>query len=216
MPQLYYNKYRIPSTRLRHWNYANEGMYFITICTKNKENYFGEIVDSRVVDLVVDTRCIVGAQCIACLQPTKIGQIAYDEWLKTPLIRPDMNLQLGDFVVMPNHFHAIITIGPNEYNDTGMERRDVMHRVPTNDSNDNNHPHATGIKYKNQFSPQSKNLASIIRGYKSAVTTFARKNGIPFEWQPRYHDHIIRSHDEYRRISRYIIDNPAKWLNPQS
>jgi len=192
MPQLYYNKYRIPSTRLRHWNYANEGMYFITICTKNREHYFGEIDE-----------------------PTKIGRIAFDEWLKTPTIRPDMNLQLGEFVVMPNHFHAIITIGANEYNNTdtqqgtenGMDqdteqgRKGAMHRA------------STSVSATNQFSPQSKNLASIIRGYKSAVTTFARKNGILFEWQPRYHDHIIRSDGEYRRISRYILDNPAKWLN---
>ena len=200
MPQLYYNKYRNPSTRLRHWNYANEGMYFITICTKNKENYFGEIVG---------TQCIVGAQCVARLRPTKIGRIAIDEWLKTPIIRPDMNLQLGEFVVMPNHIHAIIIIGTNR-SECGSECRDAMHRVSTTDNND---PIATGIKYKNQFAPQSKNLASIVRGYKSAVTTFARKNGISFGWQPRYHDHIIRSHEEYQRISRYILDNPAKWLN---
>jgi len=63
----------------------------------------------------------------------------------------------------------------------------------------------------NQFAPQSKNLSSIIRGYKSAVTTYARKNGIEFDWQPRFHDHIIRSMDDYHRISNYIINNPNKW-----
>jgi putative transposase len=83
MSQLFYSKYRIPSARLPHWNYASEGMYFITICTKNKEHYFGEIKDARVVDMLVADR-----RCIAYLQPTKIGQIAFDEWLKTPIIRP--------------------------------------------------------------------------------------------------------------------------------
>ncbi|MBP8213669.1 MAG: hypothetical protein KAX53_07980, partial [Saprospiraceae bacterium] len=68
-------------------------------------------------------------------------------------------------------------------------------------------------KYKNHFAPQSKNLSSIIRGYKSAVTTFARKNNIEFEWQSRFHDHIIRSMDDYHRISKYILNNPSKWLN---
>ena len=182
MDNLFNNKYRIPSARLQSWNYANEGMYFITICTKNRINYFGEI----------------GANGLdgPTLQPTEIGKIAHSQWYKSVELRPDMNLELGEFVVMPNHIHGIIIIGANEYNtyDTdAMQRTDAMHCV------------------SNLFAPQSKNLASIIRGYKSAVTTYARKNGIEFDWQPRYHDHIIRSMDDYHRISNYIINNPAKW-----
>ena len=45
-PAKFRNKYRIPSTRLQTWDYSNDGGYFITICTKNREHYFGEIVDS--------------------------------------------------------------------------------------------------------------------------------------------------------------------------
>jgi putative transposase len=176
MSFLFNNKYRIPSTRLQNWNYANEAMYFVTICTKNKENYFGEIDDS-------------------ILQPTDIGKIAYTEWYKTLELRSDMKLESGEFQVMPNHIHGIIMIGANEFN----TRRDAMHCVSE--------------KYKNQFAPQSKNLSAIIRGYKSAVTTFARKNGIKFEWQPRFHEHIIRSMDEYQKMSNYIINNPAQWQN---
>jgi REP element-mobilizing transposase RayT len=147
-------------------------MYFITICTKNRQCYFGEI-----------------------------GKIAYDEWFKTPGLRPDMNLELGEFVIMPNHIHGIILIGKNEYN-----LRDAMHGVSTNTTN------TKQTKYQNQFAPQSKNIASIIRGYKSAVTTYARKKIIEFDWQARFHDHIIRSRDEYERISNYIANNPAKWM----
>jgi len=40
------------------------------------------------------------------------------------------------------------------------------------------------LQIKNQFAPQRKNLASIIRGFKSAVTTVARKKNIDFGWQP--------------------------------
>jgi REP element-mobilizing transposase RayT len=181
MPLLFNNKYRITSARLHNWNYANEAMYFVTICTENRENYFGEIVDLK-------------------LQPSEIGKIAHTEWYKTIELRPDMNIESGEFVVMPNHIHGIILIGENEYN----AGRDAMHCVSTHD----NEP-----AYKNKFAPQHKNLSSIIRGYKSAVTTFARKKGIPFEWQPRFHDHIIRSMDEYQRISNYILNNPAQWHN---
>ena len=186
MPQLFNNKYRIPSARLQNWNYANEAMYFITICTKNKENYFGEIVNTNN-----DTNAI--------LQPTEIGKIAQIEWYKSIEMRPDMNLEFGEFVVMPNHIHGIIMIGANKFN-TSLERRDAMHGVSTNAN-----------EFKNKFTPQSKNLSSIIRGFKSAVTTYARKNSIEFDWQTRFHDHIIRSNDAYQRISDYIINNPRKW-----
>jgi hypothetical protein len=63
----------------------------------------------------------------------------------------------------------------------------------------------------NKFGPQSKNLASVIRGFKSSVTMHAKKMNRPFQWQDRFHDHIIRNQDEYLRISQYIQNNPAKW-----
>ncbi|MCZ8217063.1 MAG: hypothetical protein O9262_12525, partial [Cyclobacteriaceae bacterium] len=78
--------------------------------------------------------------------------------------------------------------------------RYAMHRV------------STITKNKNKFGPQSKNLASILRGYKSAVTTYARKNNIEFDWQSLFYDHIIRSAEAYHRISNYIKSNPAKWV----
>jgi REP element-mobilizing transposase RayT len=108
-----------------------------------------------------------------------------------------MNIKMGEFVVMPNHVHGIIII-ENDYMDT--HRRDAMHGVPTNETTTTNH-----------FGPQSKNMASIIRGYKSAVTTYARKNSISFAWQRNYHDHIIRNDHEFQMIRDYILDNPANW-----
>ena len=125
-----------------------------------------------------------------------------------------MHVELGEFVVMPNHIHGIIIIGANDYNSqcTGrdaMPGRDAMHCVSTTPAK---HPAAAGnTGYKNQFIPQSKNLSSIVRGYKSAVTTYARKNNLDFGWQPRFYDHIIRSMESYRLISHYILNNPARW-----
>ena len=82
-----------------------------------------------------------------------------------------------------------------------------------------NNPHSTTDKNcnnkipgpKNKFGPQSKNLGSIIRGYKSAVTTYARKNNIDFHWQDRFHDHKIRSPADFMRISDYIKNNPINF-----
>ena len=49
MSTLFQNKYRIPSARLQTWNYENEGMYFVTICTARRECYFGRIADGKMI-----------------------------------------------------------------------------------------------------------------------------------------------------------------------
>ena len=91
MPDKFKNKYRIKSARLQSWDYANNAAYFITICTKYREHYFGEIADDE-------------------MHLNEIGKFTEQEWIKTPELRPDMNLELGEFVVMPNHFHGIVNI----------------------------------------------------------------------------------------------------------
>lgn len=193
MSEKFQNKYRIPSARLQSYDYASAGMYFITICTKDRTHYFGEIENGMMLF-------------------SELGNIVKKEWVKSPIIRPYVNLELGEFVVMPNHFHAILIIGQNEYNtviDTPRDtpRKDAMHCVSTTNPNGNT---------TNALKPQSKNLASIIRGFKSSVTTYARKNNIPFNWQPRYHDHIIRTGADYVRIGNYILNNPLNWLHNQN
>jgi REP element-mobilizing transposase RayT len=64
---------------------------------------------------------------------------------------------------------------------------------------------------KNKFGPQSQNLASIIRGFKTGVTVNARKTNPSFGWQARFHDSIIRDNRAYTNIRNYIINNPTKW-----
>jgi putative transposase len=190
------NKYRIPSARASWWNYANEGTYYITICTKNKVNYFGEIIQTEMF-------------------LNEMGEVVMEEWLKTPGLRPDMNLTLGAFVIMPNHFHAVLFIGGNPYNgasDFNVPYPDTTDRVAT-PFNRAGKVMEWDYPQLNQFGPQTKNLASILRGFKSAVTTYARKSGMPFDWQTRYHDHIIRSEQSYNNITEYIQRNPENWNN---
>ena len=182
MAEKFNNKYRIPSARLQSWDYGNSGLYFITICTKNREHYFGDINNGE-------------------MHLSKIGDIVKSEWIKTFDMRPDMNLEMGEYVVMPNHFHAIIGIGENGYNTVGGLGRDAMHCVST----------GTEPRKTNQFGPQSKNLASVIRGFKIGVTINARKINPEFAWQPRFHDHIIRNIKSFENIQRYIINNPLQW-----
>ncbi len=168
---------------------------------------------------------------------SEIGKIVQSEWLKTPSIRPDMNLELFEFVVMPNHFHAVIGIGINSYNNllndnsidgkmmgenntdgkmtdgnmTDGNCRDAIHGVPTISRSQIISSIETK-KTKNQFGPQSKNLASIVRGFKSSVTTWCRKNNYPnFNWQPLFHDHVIRDQKAFENIQKYICENPKNW-----
>ena len=144
--------------------------------------------------------------------------------MQSVAIRPDMNLSLGEFVVMPNHFHGIIFIGANDFNtNVNIARTDAMYGVSnpsmqknamcgvSNPSPQKDAMHGVSTISGNKFGPQSKNLSSIVRGFKSSVTTWARKNNIPFHWQDRFHDHIIRNATAYNRISNYIINNPSQW-----
>ncbi len=118
MTQLFQNKYRIPPARLQTWNNANPGMYFITICTNDRVCYFGDIVPAT------------NPNEQQCMQLSEIGKTAQSEWIKSVHIHQDMNLSMGEFVVMPNYFHAILIIGDNRYNNN-RNRRDPMHRVST-------------------------------------------------------------------------------------
>ena len=199
MTEKFKNKYRIESARMQNWDYGWSSSYFITICTANREYFFGDVADGKMI-------------------LSEIGKLVETEWLKTIDLRPDMNLELDEYMVMPNHFHAIIFIGKNEYNSRNRidnnNDRDTMHCVSTTNpmhcgstekqSNKNPQP-------KNQFGPQSKNLASIIRGFKSAVTINARKINPDFAWQSKFHDHVVRDYPSLQRIRNYIINNPKNW-----
>jgi REP element-mobilizing transposase RayT len=112
---------------------------------------------------------------------------------------------------MPDHFHAIIIIGENQYNKNHIRGTDcgsTMHGGSTGDPTNQIQKN----QYKNEFGPQSRNLASIIRGIKSIVSTYARKTKQNFQWQTLYHDHIIRTNTELNRIRKYIRENPEKWI----
>jgi len=178
------NKYRIPSARLKNWDYGSNAMYFVTICTNNRVKYFGEIVETQ--DFASPQKT---------MQLSEIGTIAQKCWVEITNHFPFV--ELGEFIVMLNHLHGIIIIDKpvNDIDNAIVETQNF----------------ASLQENKNKFGPQSKNLASIIRGFKIGVTKFARNNKIEFDWQSRFHDHIIRNDESFQRISDYIINNPSKW-----
>ena len=89
------NKYRIESTRLQKWDYGWNASYFITICTKKRKHYFGEIQNGEML-------------------LSEIGIIAQKYWYEIPEHFPFVILD--EFKVMPNHIHGIITINKSKNN----------------------------------------------------------------------------------------------------
>ncbi|MFN5620224.1 MAG: transposase [Flavobacteriales bacterium] len=177
-------KYGRQSHRMQSWDYSKPGYYFVTMVVRNRRHAFGEIRDG-------------------VMHKTPLGEFVEQSWLSTPTLRPTINLWLGDFVVMPDHFHAILFIGSNVHNEHLTYDPDKG-RISLESIDDL-------LRQKNGLRTQSNNLASVIRGFKGAVTTEARRQGVPFEWVSRYHDSIVRSAGDLLFVRRYIRSNAENW-----
>ena len=162
------------SFRLIGYDYSQEGLYFITICIKDRECLFGRIVQQKMI-------------------LSEIGKIANEYWLTIPEHFP--NVVLHDHIVMPNHVHGIIEISSSP---VVVGTRHVV-SLPESP--------------QRQFSkPIAGSISVMVQQYKSSVTRWCNKNGIKhFEWQSRFHEHIIRNQKSFERISNYILNNPANW-----
>jgi REP element-mobilizing transposase RayT len=201
----YNNKYRIESVRLKNWDYRNNGAYFITINTGNRKHFFGEIINSE-------------------MQLSPIGKYAETFWMEIPKHFPFV--ELGNFVVMPNHTHGILIINNvkslqcnnidkslqcNKMDkslqcnkmDKSLQCNKMDKSLQCNDS--------TGNQYYSDISPKSGSISTIIRSYKSVVSKHARLLNPEFNWQPKFHDHVIRNSESFERIQNYIENNPSNW-----
>jgi len=163
------------SIRLPHYDYGESGGYFVTLCVHDRGCLFGEIVDGA-------------------MQLSECGALVASEWNKTADIRPQV--VLDEFVVMPNHFHAIVTME--------VSRRGVL-------------PYA-----RPSFQSPSQTIGAVIRGFKSAsakrINDIRRTPGVAV-WQRNYYEHVIRHENELTRIREYVVNNPLQWSldreNPQ-
>ncbi|MCZ7607680.1 MAG: transposase [Planctomycetota bacterium] len=159
--------------RRMHFDYASRAAYFITICESKRRQVFSTIDEG--------------------LHLTPLGKIIEQEWLRTASLRS--YVALGEFVIMPNHFHGILKI---------------MRSVASNPR-----PRRFG-------EGRTASVASIVGNFKAAVTRRAQRElpGVDWGWQPRFYDHVIRDEHGYLRVEQYIQDNPHTWVsdrdNPQS
>jgi REP element-mobilizing transposase RayT len=180
---LFKQKYRVESTRLKGWDYTAAGYYYVTICTKNRDCFFGEVIDD-------DVRLSI------------IGGIVAEEWLKTEEIRP--NVKLDEWIVMPNHMHAILII--THQLPVQTLRRSDESDVETFRRNVSTHPSQHPSRL------QSNSLGSIIGQFKSVCTKRIWTAGfVEFGWQARFYDRILWDEKSLQKARQYIANNPLKW-----
>jgi putative transposase len=203
------------SIRWKGYDYAQKGAYYITICTDARRHWFGRIAD-------------------AIMHRSPLGELAQRCWNEIPDHMP--HVDLGEFIVMPNHVHGIVIIreriGDDGRNampggDGGNMEMPVDHDRDENMTVDHDRKMAIPVDHDRKMAIPVEHdrplrpivpvgsLGRIMRAYKSAVSRIAYRDGlVPHGtkiWQRNYWDRVIRDAPEYARITDYIRDNPAKW-----
>jgi putative transposase len=175
-------KHHRRSIRLKGYDYSQAGLYFITICVQDRACLFGEIVHGKMI-------------------LNDAGKMVENEWLKIPQRFP--NVHLHEYMVMPNHFHAIM---------------EIVGATLVVAQNDMGQPH---LVQPQGIAPtdKPKTVGDMVGAFQSIVTVeyirgVKQLGWTPFNgklWQRNYWEHIIRDEPSYHRISNYIINNPKNW-----
>ena len=152
--------------RAQRHDYASAGIYFVTICTQDRVHYFGKVQNGIMIY-------------------TDIGKVCDQDINNMP--NHWWNLQICEYVIMPNHIHLLLSIGESN----------------------NTKPHLIDNLTKSIW-PKFGSLWYMINLLKWWITKKSKKSGYIFWWHSRYHDHIVRSQQEYDNIQQYIIHNPVK------
>ncbi len=161
------------SVRLRGFDYSQPGSYFITICTAGKKRILGTVQDRKMI-------------------LSRAGKVVRDAWFDLPRRFPSVGL--GEFVVMPNHVHAVVGLAQPIH----PAAKGAPSSAPTTGKAGFAHPR----------------LGDVIRVFKSlSAIEVNRVLGHSGEalWQRSYHEHIIRHGKDYDQIRKYIADNPILW-----
>ena len=209
-------KHHRRSIRLKGYDYSSEGAYYVTIVAQGRKCLFGEIVDGE-------------------MHHSKYGQIIQKWWDEIPVHFP--NMELGAFVIMPNHVHGIIFIiddrrgevlSPRDHpnnniqnvnigdaNNQGGEINDKG--VKTNNQGGEINDEGMNINNQGGETPplQRRTLGQIVAYFKYQSTKemnrIETENAITKFWQRSYYEHIIRNEKELQQKTDYIMDNPSQW-----
>lgn len=159
----------------------DEGIFFVTICTKNRSCFFGEIANGE-------------------MQLSEIGKYVDLQLRSASVYCEDIEVPL--FVVMPNHIHAIICCRdmPSACFDGNIMEANIQQRNPN-----------PSLRANPTCQRHVPTLSRYLSSLKGTVTKFAKLHNMNFGWQARYYDHYIRGNHDGNRISEYIINNVANW-----
>ena len=202
-------KHHRNSIRLKEYDYAQPGAYFVTAVAFQREELFGQIVDK-------------------VMQPNRRGEIIREEWFRSADIRNEIRLFPEEFIVMPNHIHGIVWIVENGVVDANVGTDvnvGVTDHLVGADVNVGVTGHLVGASVnvgadvnfvgadgRPPLRRQPHSLGSFMAGFKSSVTKRMRdelnETGI---WQRNYYERIIRNEKELNVIRNYIEANPRNW-----
>ena len=167
--------------RKQGFDYSSENLYFVTICVQYRLCCFGTVGTGR--DLSVQNPNEMNPnEMIKKMELNQFGKIVYDRMLW--LAEQYQYVELHNFVVMPNHVHAIIEIVRAGRDLSVIQDEEI----------------------------KIKSLSSLMGAFKTTSSKMIHQAGfLDFYWQRSFHDHIIRNEIAYEKISNYIDANPQKW-----
>ena len=199
-PQIHHRR----SIRLKGYDYGQPGAYFVTICTQGHVCLFGDVVDGEMV-----------------LNP--FGHVVATYWTRIPHHFP--RVQLGTWVVMPNHVHGIIIItdddGVGGRGEAFLQSSTPANGVANAQTPGHERPDGECLAPTTATTPNgvpSGSLGVIIGNVKSITTrriNAMRRTPGADVWQRNYWEHIIRTQESHARIEDYILANPARWQTDQ-
>jgi putative transposase len=170
------------------------GAYFITICTNERENMFGEIISDKMI-------------------LNEYGKIANSCWIEIPEHFPDV--ELDEYVIMPNHIHGIILIS-NDNHVVGAGLAPALDNI-NNHASDNINDRATAVYTNRATARVAPTIGNVVGAFKSIVSNECLKlfkmnnKRMGKIWQRNYYEHIIRNDKELNTMRDYIMNNAAKW-----
>ena len=186
-------KYRIESSRAQ-WHSYDDGIFFVTFCTKNRRHSLGEIVGGEMM-------------------LSKIGEYMDQEIRDVSVRHP--YAQIPFWAVMPDHVHLLIKIDPEmiPYPHTPAQSIETAPQARLCRDNAASVSRSSQSTQEYILNRMHSWLSVVVGGIKSRVTKYAMQSHIPFAWQARFYDRIVRDEPEMNRIAKYIQENVSKWGN---
>jgi len=179
------NRHHLKSVRREGYDYRNGEMYYVTICTDQRERVFGEIRHGM-------------------MGWNEWGCIVADEIQKTPFIRPYVTIDT--FIIMPNHVHLILYMDDPAYRN-GVPDRNVVGAS----SQDAPTPVGTPRLLSGSLGSIIGQIKTVCT---KRINALRDAPGQPV-WQRNFYEHIIRKPEELDRIRTYILHNPRNWLKDE-